>query len=162
MSCGEATLCKIPLLDGDTESPDQIVSVESVSHDLERFRELYLQDEETFATYLYTAWGLLLRCFTGQDHVSFRTSLVSDASDRSTFAGTFPGQSKIHVDYHEDASLEACLKVTDQSRRMQPSGGLSNKPIPETSNQLNTHVFIKGSISASAPDHTRVIPESVS
>ncbi|KAL8873714.1 MAG: hypothetical protein Q9174_000861, partial [Haloplaca sp. 1 TL-2023] len=159
MSSVEASFCRIPLLDGDKDSTNHIISLESVSHDLDRLRELYVHDEEMFATYLYTAWSLLLRCFTGQDNVSFRTSLVPDTGEHSASTRKSLQRSTIRVDFHEDASLEACLKATDRSRKMEYSSGSSTKQTPDTSRQPNTQVIINGTTSASDPNASSSVPE---
>ncbi|KAL8876288.1 MAG: hypothetical protein Q9198_005492 [Flavoplaca austrocitrina] len=71
MSLGKNSFCRLPLLDGEPETELRILAVDSESGSLENLPQLFHHDEAAAATLLYTAWALVLRCFTGQDEVLF-------------------------------------------------------------------------------------------
>ena len=71
MSHTEATSCTLPLLDGEDISSPYLISTEIELEGGEKFRGFDKSDGSPFKDMLCTAWGLLLRCYTGQDDVSF-------------------------------------------------------------------------------------------
>lgn len=73
--------CKLPLLDGDTEASPQVITIDIASGSIGELQRLYSNDRSSFESYLYTAWALLLRCYTGQDHVCFRIRRPLRVSD---------------------------------------------------------------------------------
>ncbi|KAL8983821.1 MAG: hypothetical protein Q9205_002043 [Flavoplaca limonia] len=71
MSLCKNSFCRLPLLDGEPETESRILAVDFESGSLENLPQLFQHDESAAATLLYTAWALVLRCYTGQDEVLF-------------------------------------------------------------------------------------------
>lgn len=72
MSPCQNSFCRLPLLDGEPKTESRILAVDSeFSGSLENLPQLFQYDEPAASTLLYTAWGLVLRCYTGQDEVIF-------------------------------------------------------------------------------------------
>ena len=63
--------CKLPLLDGDTHTTAHVITTEVEPENGADFQEMYSKDRKDFEILLCAAWGLLLRCYTGQEAVSF-------------------------------------------------------------------------------------------
>ena len=114
MSHTEATSCTLPLLDGKDISNPHLISTEIELEVGETFRGFDKSNGSPFNDMLCTAWGLLLRCYTGQDDVSFHfrhgnieklTPNSAAPSDRlSTFRMAF---------IEEDTLLKCIRKARD-------------------------------------------------
>ena len=64
--------CRIPLLDGETHMPPGLIESEVDISESARLQSIWYLEEPVFERLLCTSWGLLLRCYTGQDEVCFR------------------------------------------------------------------------------------------
>lgn len=109
MSHTEATSCQLPLLDGGhtTESPHKITTFEL--EDTNIFHDYSNGDLESLNSLLCTAWGLLLRCFTGQDSVAFqfRRSLIDNAALNAAVPQI--QQSVFRMVFQEHETVSTCL-----------------------------------------------------
>lgn len=109
MSHIEATSCRLPLLDGETgtESQHKIIAFEledtTILHDHGK------GDVASLNGLLCTAWGLLLRCFTGQDSVAFqfRQSIIDNVNLTSGVPRI--QQSGFQIAFQEHEPLSMCL-----------------------------------------------------
>lgn len=132
MATSEKVFCKLPLLDGNVESSPQLLAVDSVSGNVaERLHELYRRDSAVFKNTLCTAWSLLLRCYAGQDCVSFRL----ESSGASLF----------QLDVQRQEPLLSCLE------RALTSSSIPNDDIIPQEQRTNTTVLIRyanGSVSS--------------
>lgn len=66
-----AVACKLPLLDGEHEHTARPTIVEVNPKCLKKLQQMFEEDEKRLKGMICAAWGLLLRCFTGQDAVCF-------------------------------------------------------------------------------------------
>ena len=73
-------LCKLPLLDGKDSSTPHFLATEVKLELTEELHHVCAKNEVHFEGLLYTAWGLLLRCFTGQDDICFHIRQCNRAS----------------------------------------------------------------------------------
>lgn len=151
MASNGETFCKLPVLDGDTISTSQIIAVDLESGDVESLRAVYLRNKETFIDYLYTAWGLLLRCYTGQNDVAFRVRRRTRENVDRPSAKLSQFQSTVQLTFQDQASLAACLETARQSRKFieqETSIKSSNEIQSNVPDQTNTVVYIRNSEAA--------------
>lgn len=149
MSHTEATPCKLPLLDGEKTTGTRLLSIETEFELAERFQGLGSRDTESFSNLLWAAWGLLLRCFTGQDKISFHflrngiDDRVSDPAVSRTF------QSTVRMVFDEQDSLATCYAKAkdgyDGDERSQTSLAATEPDSPSFSvtGQQNTYVWVQ-------------------
>ncbi|KAL8722265.1 MAG: hypothetical protein Q9225_001212 [Loekoesia sp. 1 TL-2023] len=109
MSASESVFCKLPLLDGDAKSSPQIIAVDSVSGNVGKLHELHAQDKAAAEQVLCTAWGLLLRCYTGQDRISFRVRHGGEKSLEQSSAASLQNESLFQLAFRAEESLSVCL-----------------------------------------------------
>ena len=149
MSHAEATPCKLPLLDGDDTTDPRLLVVEKDLANVERRQGFSTGDVASVKDLLCTAWGLLLRCFTGQDEVSFhfRQDTIDNLVSNSAAPRTF--QSIFQMVFDEHDSLATCLaKAKDGyagNEQRQPSlvsSGTGSTSLSATGHQ-NTHVWVQ-------------------
>lgn len=107
MSSPEKISCKLPLLDGDAKAFPSTIVADSAFDELGVLQKLFEADKATFHTHLFTAWALLLHCYTGQDQVCFR--LESSAGDEVSVASP-QRPSLIYLSLREDEALSECLE----------------------------------------------------
>ena len=82
-------LCKLPLLDGKGSSASQSLTTQVSFEHVEKLLHICREREAYLEALLYTAWGLLLRCFAGQDGVSFHVGRGEcDSTDPKSVALT--------------------------------------------------------------------------
>ena len=117
MASNGETYCKLPLLDGNTTSNSRIIAADVESGDIESLRALYSQDEATLVDYLYTAWGLLLRCYTGQNDVAFRVRRHSRGSVNRPSVKPSQSEFTVQLAFQDRASLSACLGTARRSQQ---------------------------------------------
>lgn len=100
-----AVVCKLPLLDGEHEPTVRPTMVEVNLECLKKLQQVFEEDEKHLQGLICAAWGLLLRCFTGQDEVCFYlqrsngTSLSQPSSDSETT------RSIVRLSFSEDEKL---------------------------------------------------------
>ena len=125
MSHTEATSCTLPLLDGEDISSPHLISTGIELEVGERFRGLDKSNGLPFNDMLCTAWGLLLRCYTGQDDVSFHfrngniKKPISDPATPSDHLSAF------RMAFVEENTLLECIRkaqdcYADDVRGSQP------------------------------------------
>ena len=71
ISVSEAEACKLPLLDGETSGSVEIITTEARLENAGNILDVCRRDRILFSATACTAWALLLRCYTGQDRVTF-------------------------------------------------------------------------------------------
>ena len=149
MSYAKAMSCKLPLLDGEDGAEPDLMTTELELVNANRLQNFGKGDVRSLGDILCTAWGLLLRCYTGQDDVSFHyrqgdvDNMASDSSiphsRRSTFRMTFD----------EQESLSACIARAQGGYAGNERGGpslvstVSNARSPSASRYQNTHVWVR-------------------
>ena len=110
MSHTEATSCTLPLLDGEDISSPHLISAEIELEVGEKFRSFDKGNGSPFNDILCTAWGLLLRCYTGQDDVSFHVrngnigKLISSPATPSDHLPTF------RMAFADEDTLLKCIR----------------------------------------------------
>ena len=149
MSHTEATPCKLPLLDGEETPEARLLTTETEFDYAGRFQSLGNRDTASFNNLLCTAWGLLLRCFTGQDEISFhfRHTVIDDGLSNPAISRTF--QSMFQVEFDEHDSLATCYaKAKDgyagnERRQTSLVSTVTDSPSPSATGQQNTYVWVQ-------------------
>ncbi|KAL8671338.1 MAG: hypothetical protein Q9168_004162 [Polycauliona sp. 1 TL-2023] len=140
MPSRENTICRLPLLDGEPETTSEAITVQVEPGRLETLHRLFQQDEITATALLYTAWGIVLRCYTGQDETLFQTRRKS-------------GVSLFRLSFEGDEPLSACLAkaaAEAQNTETETSEIRTSNKQP----QANTAVWIQnGTFEASTRKH---------
>ena len=75
----EAVPCKLPLLDGQTGESPEIITAEVELDNASKIHEVCRHDRSLFHGMVCVSWALVLRCYTGQDQVTFQYSGDRDA-----------------------------------------------------------------------------------
>ena len=132
MSHTEATSCILPLLDGEDISSPHLISTEIELEVGENFRGVAKSNGLPFNDMLCTAWGLLLRCFTGQDDVSFHFRHGNIEELVSNPAVSSDDHTMFRMAFVEEDTLLKCIRkaqdcYADDERGNQPlvSAGFS-------------------------------------
>lgn len=102
--------CKLPLLDGDGKASPQVITVDTASDSVRELQGLYSSNISTFESYLYTAWALLLRCYTGQDHVCFQLCRTLRVRDSDASAPSPHTVSLLQLALREDETLSDIIR----------------------------------------------------
>lgn len=152
MSYAEAASCRLPLLDGEDTTEPQLITTELELENVETLQRFANGDVASFNAMLCTAWGLLLRCYTGQDHVSFyfRQGNVDDPVPNSTVPRD--SQSTFQMAFYDQESLSTCvLRAKDgytDDERGGPSlfSAVSDQRSFSGPYNRNTHVWVQGGI----------------
>ena len=171
-SLNEAVSCKIPLLDGDHGTQSRPIAVQTVLEQTQNLQQIYVEDRALFEAIINNAWGLVLRCFTGQEHVGFfvkkdvagsdsRRSASNNERDQLGFQFTFDQQQPLltHI-------TKAKTEITSLERKSNAQGPQSDKLQSISSgHQINTTVRIEGSgfsrSAASRSDSSYLAEDSV-
>ncbi|KAI4184652.1 MAG: hypothetical protein L6R41_004597 [Letrouitia leprolyta] len=126
MASSGNVFCKLPLLDGEGKLAPQTLAVDAVSGNVNKnLLELCKQDGAAFNNILFTAWSLLLRCYTGQDSVSFRVESSAISANQ---------QSLFQLEVQRQESLLTCL---ERARKVS-----TDNVIPKEQ-KINTTVLIR-------------------
>ncbi|KAL9614736.1 MAG: hypothetical protein Q9167_000805 [Letrouitia subvulpina] len=151
--CQPAT-CKLMLLDGNAKASARLIEAEIDLKYLEKLQELYNQNKAHLEGVICTAWGLLLRCFTGQDEVSFR--LKRNESSQTADSAQSP-QTAMQFLFRENDSL---LKHIKQAEAEISCSGNARHSSP-TSNHVNTAFCVLDSeyLSLAAQDDPQNLPK---
>ena len=155
MSHTEATSCTLPLLDGEDISSPHHISTEIELEVGEKFRGFDKSNGSPFNDVLCTAWGLLLRCYTGQDDVSFHfrngntEKLISNAATPSDHL------SMCRMSFVENDTLLKCIRkaqdcYTDDLRGSQPLA--SGRSESSFSQYQNSFVWVQDASRKDAQD----------
>lgn len=151
MSSIEANSCKLPLLDGDDTTGPRLLTTEWEFEATEMLQKCGIGADARFNDMLCTAWGLLLRCYTGQDNVSFHFQRRSIEDPVSNLTAPREYHSIFRMAFHEDDSLSTCVaRAKDgyaENERESPS-------LPSTvsdsrsiaSRSQNTHICVQDAV----------------
>lgn len=149
MSHTETMSCNLPLLDGEDSNRTRLIVTELELENAARLRNLGTGDEASFNDMLCTAWGLLLRCYTGQDDVSF--SFRQDTVHAMVSNATVPRghQSTVRMTFDEQESLATCVVRAKNSYADDVRGELSLTSVESGSGPFsgshhhNTHIWVQ-------------------
>lgn len=109
----------IPLAEEKVVSRRPVASTRVTTDQQDKLRELAAADPDSLAAVLATAWALLLRCYTGEDHVSFGIEHAGDVSRRPLVA-RFP----------LDNSASVAETLARAKTEIAGNPGLAPQPIP--------------------------------
>ena len=149
MSDTEAMSCKLPLLDGEATSEPWLMMTELELDSSESLQNFGKGDVVSFNDLLCTAWALLLRCYTGQDNVSFylRQGNIDHLVSKSAVPRDH--QPTFRMAFHDQESLSACVARAKDGYVCNQRGGQSlvskdpdSRPFSAARYQ-NTHVWVQ-------------------
>jgi len=100
-----ATACKLPLLDGEHELIAKPKMVELKQEYLRKLQQIFEEDERRLKGMICAAWGLLLRCFTGQDEVCFYLQRSNGAWPSQPLSDPKNTRSSVHLSFLENKTL---------------------------------------------------------
>lgn len=101
ISASEAEACKIPLLDGEISGSFHITRTEVSLEKDETLIDICRRDRPLLHGITCTAWALLLRCYIGQDRVTFEYSFGNTTA------------SLLRISFDEDETLS---RYTENAR----------------------------------------------
>lgn len=101
ISASEAEACKIPLLDAEISGSSHITRMEVSLEKAEAFIDICRRDRRLLHGITCTAWALLLRCYIGQDRVTFEYSFGNTTA------------SLLRISFDEDETLS---RYTENAR----------------------------------------------
>ena len=140
--------CKLPLLDGDTNTTAHVITTEVEPENSADFQEIYSKDREDFEILLCATWGLLLRCYTGQEAVSFH---FQGCCNKAFRVGSATAEQKhtVTVEMQEMETLASYVEKTQTRHTMLTNeesrsefSKLNNRSIA-TSTDINTTIQIQ-------------------
>ena len=102
LSISETEACKLPLLDGETSESVEIITTEARLENAGNILDVCRRDRILFSSTACTAWALLLRCYTGQDRVTFEYTTDNANATASILRMSFGGD-EILSKYTESA-----------------------------------------------------------
>ena len=102
LSVSEAEACKLPLLDGEASGSVEILMTEARLENAGNILDVCRRDRILFSSTACTAWALLLRCYTGQDRVTFEYTSDNANATASLLRMSF-GEDEILSKYTESA-----------------------------------------------------------
>ena len=151
MSNSEAASCKLPLLDGEDSTRAHITVAELEPENIGRLQSFGNGDVSSFNDLLCTAWGLLLRCYTGQDDISFH--FLQSVADDSVSKSIVPeaNQSTFRAVFDEHECLSTCFAKAKDGYAGNKRGSLSLVSTESDSRRFpavglqNTYVWVKDS-----------------
>ena len=111
-------ICKLPLLDGETDSAPRAFATEVKLQEVAQLRELYFGNKSYLEGLICTAWGLVLRCFTGQDDVSFHFRRSKTAFPIPESATVHENRSKFQISFRENEVLAAHIQRAQESAQL--------------------------------------------
>lgn len=158
MSHIEAVTCKLPLLDGERASTTRIIEARVELQHAGTLQELCAPDNDRapLNDILCTAWGLLLRCYTGQDDIFFQFRQTS--SDGDSLSG-------FRMAFHEQENLSTYIEraregstAPREQRLPRPPAATSNADCASGSSYSNTIVWVQevGSSNAQVIDSSDI------
>ena len=144
--------CKLPLLDGEDTTTTRLTRVESEFQYVDKLQRAGKRDEASLNDLLCTAWGLLLRCYTGQDDISFhfRQNICDDLISNSAVSRLHQSTFRVVFDEHE--SLLSCfakakdshVDVGSQRGNLSLSSTASDSASFSAADYQNTYVWVHG------------------
>ena len=103
-------ICRLPLLDGEEEDAPRIIKTDVNLEQAARLKELYRENKTYLEGLVCTAWGLVLRCFTGQDDVSFHFRRSRTARPVPENAAVHDNRAKFQMSFRENEILLAHIQ----------------------------------------------------
>ena len=152
----EAEPCKLPLLDGEPNGTPETITTEVELLNASRIHEVCRQDRPLLYGMICTAWALLLRCYTGQDHVTFEYQHSMK-----------PKAPLLCMIFDEEATLTDCVKKAEDAIPCaeQKRKDAAADAVPAKSNMVSTTVCIddadpSGWLGAKADDGPQQVSDS--
>ena len=103
-------ICRLPLLDGEEEAAPRIIKTDVNLEQAARLKDLYRENKSYLEGLVCTAWGLVLRCFTGQDEVSFHFRRSRSARPVPENAPVHDNRAKFQMSFRENEILLAHIQ----------------------------------------------------
>ena len=100
-----AVACKLPLLDGGAEPTAAPLTVEVTPGCMKELQEIAPSDIRRLQGMICAAWGLLLRCYTGQDAVCFYLRRNLSAASNQTPSVQQDTRSSLEMSFAENELL---------------------------------------------------------
>ncbi len=154
-----AVTCKLPLLDGGRNSTARTIDAEVELQHAVALQELARDEDPTpFHDILCTAWGLLLRCYTGQDDVFFQFRQTSRFSETVSGGPATPRSERLSGFQMAFNEHEKLSKYTERARegriapfeerRLRSTATGSNAHDTSGTSDSNTVIWVQQSRSA--------------
>lgn len=154
MSHTEATSCKLPLLDGEDITRARLLETELELEDFECLQDFGEKDVTSFNDLLCTAWGLLLRCYTGQDNISFHFRQTIADGLVPTPAVHLRNPSTFRMVFDEHETLSTCFAKAKDGYAGNESivSTVSDSNSSSAAGNQNTYVLVRNSTLKVAQD----------
>ena len=141
-------ICKLPLLDGEADSVPRAFTTEVKLEEAEKLRGLYFENKSYLEGVICTAWGLVLRCYTGQDDVSFHFRRSKSAAPIPESAAAHENRSKFQMSFRENEILLAHIQRAQEGTTfIQPARPSMHRLTSDTS--LHSFTTEKSTLPAS-------------
>ena len=141
-SVSEVEACKLPLLDGESSGPLEIITtviqLQNAGNNLDSRR----RDRTQFSSTACTAWAILLRCYTGQDQVTFEYTTDNADATVSLLQMNFD-ENEILSKYTESARYT--ITGIEEKRVAAKKQSVAPLNYETVSSSVNTTVCICGS-----------------
>lgn len=147
MSRTETTSCKLPLLDGEDTTEVRLVETKLELENLDCLQDFGAKDGTTFNDLLCTAWGLLLRCYTGQDNISFHFRQITADDLVPTPVVHLKSPSAFRMIFDEHEILSTCFARAKDGYAGTESvvSTVSDLSSSSAAGSQNTHVLVRDS-----------------
>ena len=121
-----AVACKLPLLDGEAEPTASPLTAEVTPECMKKLQEIAPSDIRRLQGMICAAWGLLLRCYTGQDAVCFYLRRNFSAASNQTPSVQQDTRSGLEMSFAENDLLlnqisRAQHDITDLEQTSEPA-----------------------------------------
>lgn len=126
-----AILCKLPLLDGEKGPQAGPITVDVEPESLGRLQRMIPSDRSGLKGMICAGWGLLLRCYTGQDEVCFNFRQQSGGLPGNIPFAQQDTRSSLGITFSSEG------KLLDLVSRLQ-----EQVAVPEQQQQLNQEVTL--------------------
>ena len=133
----QAEICRLPLLDGEAKESAENITTEIELEDADRLSDLCRRDGPFFYGTICTAWALLLRCYTGQDQITFRFDHNVNAT-ASVLQVVFDENKSLSTHVENATDAISCIKQEELSAQASVDTESSSHP-------ANTVVCVSGS-----------------
>ncbi len=135
--------CKLPLLDGDEEVATRPIVTEVELEQSERLLQSLKQARGSLGSIICTAWSLLLRCYTGQDHVCFQLTW-DDKFNLVRKPGTsVDDESFFRMDFQEEELLSTYVLRAMTSYSLSTQGSCMALPTTAKSRPWNSSMCMQ-------------------
>lgn len=110
VAVSEAESCKLPLLDGEKDGSTNFITTELVLRSVEDIMSAHRHDKTLLYSTACTAWGLLLRCYTGQDRVTFQYKNNNISAAASLLRTDFDEEESLSMYTEEAKHAITCIE----------------------------------------------------